>query len=417
MDGPQVAPGTAGPNGLPDDAYFMQLARDLDDAGFGTPQIVIDLDRLEFNADSISNEIGRDRYRIVEKSLPSLDLLQAISTRTGSNRFLVLHLPLLPALLAAFPTADVLVGKVLPTNAIHQFFQSVGPADRASVVARVKFLVDSRWRLEELATLATDLGVTLQVGTEIDVGIHRSGVRHVADYAAVLAGFVANASRIRFAGILGYDGHVTAAPGPPGLESTAARAAFRSVIATYQSFVDVVQRDFAMLWRDDLVLNSGGTETYSLHHVAPVNDVAAGGGMLRPGAYSSMFIPDLLPAIFLATPVLQRFDTVDIPFVSGPSSSLLRDNAGIEMFGGGWAAQYVWPASVQDVPIEAGPQNENLVPNQSLVMVPRTQALGPGDWVWLYPHQADAIFQFESILLVRGGRLQTSSWRAYPRRY
>jgi D-serine deaminase-like pyridoxal phosphate-dependent protein len=339
-----------------------------------------------------------------------------VSARTGSNRYLVLHLPFLPAILNAFPNAQVQIGKAQTTNAMNQFFQSIPVADRVDATSRVTFLVDSRWRLSEYAALAASLSLTLQVGVEIDVGIHRSGVRHVSDLPDVLAGFVGNPV-LRFGGMLGYDGHVPSAPGPPGLEETAARAAFRNVTATYQSFVDVLRSQFTMLVRNDLVFNSGGTATYPLWTTGPVNDVAAGGGILRPGTYPSMFIPDLLPAIFIAAPVLNHYDTVEIPFVTATSGSLLHGNQGLELCGGGWAADYVYPSGVQDVPIEAGPGNENLVPNQGLVMAPSMPVFGPGDWVFTYPHESDVIFDFEKILLIRGGRLQPTQWNAYPRRY
>jgi len=35
----------------------------------------------------------------------------------------------------------------------------------------------------------------------------------------------------------------------------------------------------------------------------------------------------------------------------------------------------------------------------------------------MHPKQSDALFQFEEIMLIRGGRLQEESWRAFPRRY
>ncbi len=135
-----------GPN-LPTGDYFKQLGADLTAAGFGTPQIIIDLDRLDANADSIVSEIGQDRYRIVEKSLPSLDLLGYIRNRTGVDRFLVLHLPFLPALLAQFPSAHVLVGKNQPILAVKAFFDSLASdADRADAASRVAFLVDGPTR-------------------------------------------------------------------------------------------------------------------------------------------------------------------------------------------------------------------------------------------------------------------------------
>jgi D-serine deaminase-like pyridoxal phosphate-dependent protein len=386
-------------------------------AGFGTPQILIDLDRLDANADAIASEIGPARYRIVEKSLPSLDLLSYISKRTGTERFLVLHLPFLPALLKAIPTAQVLVGKVQPIAAVKQFFDGLPAADRAPAAARVQFLVDSRARLDELVALASSLSLTLQVGIEIDAGLHRGGVRRPSDLPPVLAGFVANPGTIRFVGILGYDGHVIGSPMAPGLEKKGVLAAYRAVEGIFRACVNVIQSDFGSLWRDDLIFNSGGSSTYPLHHGGVVNDVATGGAMLRPASYSDMFIGALLPAIFIAAPVIAQFDKVELPFVNNVGQSLQDGNQSFSMYGGGWAAVFVFPPGVSLAPLVSDAENLNLVPNQSLAVAPNSVKISPGDWIFQHPRLADAIFQFENILLVRGGRLQTDPWRAYPRRY
>ena len=414
--GPGGADGS-GTLALPDGAYFEGLAGELAAAGHGTPQILIDLDRLDANADAIVGDIGRERYRIVEKSLPSLDLLDYIRRRTGTDKFLVAHLPFLPALLAAFPTADVLIGKVQPTAAVLQFFQSVPAADRAAAAARVRFLVDSRPRLDELIALAARLALKLQVGVEIDVGLHRGGVRRPEALPVVLAGFIANPTQVGFAGMLGYDGHVPFAPVVPGLEQAALHAAYRAVAATYQSFVEVLKSDFPSLWREDLVLNSGGSATYPLHHGGVVNDVAAGGAMLRPASYPDYLIGALKPAVFIAAPVIAHFDTVELPFVARVGAALLDGKQSFTIYGGGWAARFVWPAGVDLAPLENDPENLNLVPNQALLTAPSSPAIGSGDWIFQQPRVADAIFQFDRILLVRGGRLQPESFRSYPRRY
>jgi D-serine deaminase-like pyridoxal phosphate-dependent protein len=281
----------------------------------------------------------------------------------------------------------------------------------------VSFLVDSRARLEELVALAASLSLPLQVGVEIDVGLHRGGVRRPSDLPAVLAGFVANAASIRFVGMLGYDGHIPFAPVAPGLEQPALRAAYRAVAATYQAFVDVLKSDFPSLWREDLVRNSGGSATYPLHHDGVVNDVAAGGGMLRPASYPDYLISALKPAVFIAAPVIAHFDTVELPFVARTGASLLDGQQSVTICGGGWAAVFVWPVGVNLAPLVSDPENENLVPNAALLVAPGSPIIKPGDWIFQHPRLADAIFQFENILLVRGGRLQPEHWRAYPRRY
>lgn len=403
---------------LPTGDYFKQLGADLTAAGIGTPRIVIDVDRLDANADSIASEIGKDRYRIVEKSLPSLDLLDHIRTRTGTDKFLLLHLPFLPALLAKFPTAQVLVGKNQPIAAVKTFFDGLpASADRADAAARVTFLVDGPTRLGELVALANAMHLQLQVGVEIDAGLHRGGVRRPSDLPAVLGGFVANTSAVRFMGLLGYDGHIIGSPAGPGLEEHAVRAAYRGVEDTFSACTAIIQSQFGSLWRSDLIFNSGGSNTYPLHHGGVVNDVAAGGGTLRPASYSNMFIGALQPALFIAAPVIASFDAVEIPFVNNVGQTLEDGNKSLSMYGGGWAAVFVWPRGLSLAPLVSDPENMNLVPNQTLIVSPGDTMISPGDWIFQQPRVADALFQFDEILLVRGGRFTGDRWNAYPRRY
>src|SRR5262249_29340477 len=157
--------------------------------------------------------------------------------------------------------------------------------------------------------LATELQVTLQAGVEIDIGLHRGGVRKTSDLPDVLSVFKSNTDQLTFMGMLGYDGHVTGAPSAPGLEQDTARKVHKSVRETYQSFKDVLHDQFGSLVHDGLIFNSGGTSTFPLFpDDGPVNDVAAGGGMLRPASYDSLFTGALSPASFIASPVLKHFD-------------------------------------------------------------------------------------------------------------
>ncbi|MBL8955973.1 MAG: alanine racemase [Myxococcaceae bacterium] len=398
----------SGGQGLPGGDYFAQLRDALNASGFGTPQIVIDLDRLDANADAIVKGAGADRYRIVEKSLPSLDLLEYLVARTGSSRFLVLHLPFVPMLLQRFAAAHVLVGKAQPTAAVKQVLASIAPAD----VSRVTFLADSAVRLGELK----DLGAPLRVAVEIDVGLHRGGVRRPEVLPEVLGGFAG--SQLTFAGFVGYDGHVTAAPGAPGVEAAAARKAFGVSQQTYAQFVEVLNDGFPELVRDDLVFHSGGTTTFPLYEPGGlINDVAAGGGMLRPAGYGGPFIGALSPALFLAAPVLTPTGKLEIPYATSLAEGLSDAKQGFTLYGGGWAANVVWPQGIAPAPFTGDGENVNLIPNASWMTAPEGLTLGPGDWVFHQPKQGDALFQFEDILLVRDGRLVDRRWQSFPRRY
>jgi D-serine deaminase-like pyridoxal phosphate-dependent protein len=402
----------------PENDYFGQIAADLNAAGIGTPRLFIDLDRLDANAAKILSEVGVDRYRIVEKSLTSLDLLAYVQQQTGARKFMVLHLPFLPPILDAFPDADMLIGKAQPTPAVESLFRSIPDTRRPAVASQVQFIADSRTRLDELVALARHFGLTLRISVEIDVGLRRSGVPEPDLLPDVLAGLEENTDAVQFTGFLGYDGHVAHVPVILGSALDAVNDAWRKSTALFESYIDILHHRFPGLMRDDLVFNSGGSASFPMYQSGPVNDVAIGGGVVRPAAYPDVFCDVLQPAIFIATPVLAHYPLARLPFVSAEfSARLLKHKQGIAIYGGGWAANFISPASLENMPLVSDPENQNLVPNQSIVTAPQDVHLSPGDWVFMHPKQSDALFQFEEILLVRGGRLLEERWGAFPRRY
>ena len=398
----------------PDGAYFAQIASDLVAAGIGTPQVFVDMDRLDANVAEIASKVGAGRWRIVEKSLPSLDLLDYISQKSGSQKFLVLHLPFLSGILGRFPNADVLVGKTHLAVAIRSFFQSQPQSSWAGIAKQVTFVVDSPKRLADLAQVASDLGVTLKLAVELDVGLRRSGVSTPADLAPLLTAFTQTPS-VQFAGFLGYDGHV---PYAPGSTLDAVQGAWQDATNAYQSFVDVLTEQFPSLASSSLVMNSGGSATYPMYTSGPVNDVAAGGGVLRPGDYPSWVIGALQPAIFIATPVFRVYPAPQLPFFTpDQSAAVLKGQQGVTIYGGGWPAYFTYPNGIQGAPFTFDPTDYPMVPNQGMVVAPAEAVISEDDWVFYHPRQSDALFQFEQILEVRGGRLQTATMAAYPRRY
>ncbi len=411
--------GSAGKDQAPVAGYFEQIAADLNAMGIGTPRLFIDLDRLDANAAKILAQVRAERYRIVEKSLTSLELLTYVQERTGAQKFMVLHLPFLPPILGAFPSADILVGKAHPTPGVETFFNTIDRADWPSAASRVQFIADSRDRLDELIAMARRLGVTLRISVEIDVGLRRSGVPEPGLLPNVLAGLVENPDAVQFTGFLGYDGHVAHAPAILVSPLDAANDAWNKSMALFESYIDILRHQFPGLMHDDLVFNSGGSASFPMYQSGPVNDVAIGGGVVRPAAYPDTFCGVLDPAIFIATPVLGYYEQARLPFLSTEFSQRLLgyNKKGIAIYGGGWAAEFISPPTLSNMPLVSDPENQNLVPNQSVVVAPQDVTLGPGDWVFMHPRQSDALFQFEEIRLVRGGRLLEERWGAFPRRY
>lgn len=421
----------------PPPAYFAQLSMDLDAAVLGNPIILIDLDRMEANVDAILGAVAPLRLRIVEKSLPSIDLLRRVVDRVvaggGSASFLVLHLPLLPAILGAFPEADVVIGKTHLTSAVERVFQDLlAGTDRAAVAARVAFLADGEERLGELAALAEALGVTLRVAVEIDVGLGRSGLRDPGGLRAMLRTFAAMPERLALAGLLGYDGHVTHTP---GATREAAEAEWIESSRAYRAFVDVLREpEFAPLDRADLIFHGGGTTTHPLYAdppidpalgapaETPVNDVATGGGVLRPGEYSDYFLSALVPAIFVAAPVLRAYEPGSeappaLPFFTvEQNAAVFAGRKALTVQGGGWPAYFTYP-EVGPPPFAGGGAGVAWVPNQGLMTAPADSPIATGDWIYFHPTSSEVIFQFDRIHLVRDGRLVAETLAAYPRRY
>lgn len=424
----------------PPPEYFEQLSLDLDAAEIGTPIVIVDLDRMEANIDAIVAGIegtaAPRRFRIVEKSLPSIELLRLVAARAGQTttpRFLVLHLPLLGDLLAAFPDADVIVGKTHLTSAVRRFFMDLpAGADVAAIARQVVFLADGLARLEELIDLAGDplVAVPLRIAVELDVGLRRSGLREPGALGPMLERFFAAPDAVELAGLFGYDGHIAYSP---GATATAVIGEWAESTAAYDAFVDVLRADpRSAPLVPDLIFHSGGTSTFSLYSdpsmPTPVNDVATGGGVLRPGEYPDYFLgpAGVSPAIFIAAPVLRTYPATDdpadpeapqVPFLTPEQDvAVFAGRQGLTIYGGGWPAFFTHPP-ISGPPLSGPGTGCAWVPNQGLATAAPELDIAPGDWIYFHPTGSDVIFQFERIYLVRGGLLTGETLAAYPRRY
>jgi D-serine deaminase-like pyridoxal phosphate-dependent protein len=94
--------------------------------------------------------------------------------------------------------------------------QVVGPRKAAALArlardARVIVEVDSAVNVGELSAAARDAGSEVGVLVELDVGLHRSGVRTVGE-ALELGAYVDKMPGLRLLGLLGYEGHCMLEP-------------------------------------------------------------------------------------------------------------------------------------------------------------------------------------------------------------
>jgi len=390
--------------GAPHAPYFAALERELRERGPGKPILLLDRDALDRNLATVRRRTAFGvALRVVAKSLPSVPLLRHVLEGLATNRLMVFD-ESVTELSAFFPEADILLGKPLPERAIDRFYEQHGSAGGE----RVQWLVDDGARLARLQAQARRLGVRLRVSLEVDVGLHRGGFASPDALSSALSSIAADPAHLRFAGLMGYDAHVAAAP--PLLSSP--ERAHRVSVERYAAFARAV-RDHDITWAANATFNGGGSKTYALHRAdGPVGEVALGSALVMPTDFDVPTLASHQPALFLAAPVLKRLEGTRIPYLDRLSAAWSRIDPNRQvtyfLFGGGWMAKPFSPEGLIRNPLYGTSTN------QSLLNGSRRTALEPESSVFFRPTQSERVMQeLGSLHLVRGGKL-AGTWEVLP---
>ncbi|MBK7859967.1 MAG: alanine racemase [Archangiaceae bacterium] len=244
-------------------------------------------------------------------------------------------------------------------------------------------------------TPSRDQGLALKVSLEVDVGLHRGGfaVDQLGEICRALRGH----PRLSLAGLMGYDAHVGHTPLP------LRGRAWQQVQQRYQAALDAVTA--AGFDARALTLNSGGSLTFTRHLEGTVaNEVAVGSAFVSPSDFDQ---EPLLPAAFIAAPVLKRVDP-QIPgleALSGLTRFVTPDTSrGVFVFGGNWLARPVSPPDLQYSGLYGRSSNQEL-----LVAGPKLE-VAVGDCVFFRPTQSEAVLNaFGELVVVDGGAV-TARW-------
>ncbi len=375
------------------DAYFSRLNDLLKREGPGHPVMLIDTERMDRNIDVLAGSVGPDKtYRVVVKSLPSVPLLERVMQRAKTNSLMVFHQPFLNAIAQAFPDADSLLGKPMPVSAARTFYRKLGatPYDAAR---RVQWLIDTQQRLLQYQSLARELGVKMRISLEIDVGLHRGGLAEPAALDAALQVILADPDHLSFAGFMGYEPHLT------GMQAGLDHPAVADVLAIYGGFLDGART--AGIEVSDLTLNGAGSHTLRIYERDnTMNDLSAGSGVVMPTDFDTFHLSENRPALFIATPVLKRYD--DLSF-------LPQTPPGVErvyyIYGGYWKARMVSPPDIGE-PIYRST-------NQSPITTSNAVDLQVDDYMFLRPTQSEFVMlQFGDLLAVKDGEF-TARWPVF----
>ncbi|MEE4299140.1 MAG: DSD1 family PLP-dependent enzyme [Pseudomonadales bacterium] len=386
----------------PHDAYFSTLNELLKREGPGHPAMVVDKARLLRNVDVIAGSVGPGKtWRVVVKSLPSVPLLRAVMTRASTKALMVFHQPFLNVIAREFPEADVLLGKPMPVQAVRSFYAELGegPFDPAR---QIQWLVDTPQRLAEYRALARELGVPLRINVEIDIGLHRGGLPAPEALVPLLETIADDPQHLSFAGLMGYEPHLT---GATSVDEQPVQAA----LGIYRGFVDVARA--AGHDPSRLTLNGAGSHTLRLYERdGLMNDLAAGSGIVKPTDFDTALLEDNQPALFIATPILKRYDELKAPAPKLATDLMQWWDPNRRrlyfVYGGYWKARYVSPSGIPEALYHST--------NQEPLSTSTAVDLQPGDHVFLRPTQSEFVMlQFGDLRVVEDGRI-VDRWPVFP---
>ncbi|WAC45549.1 alanine racemase [Pseudomonas sp. SL4(2022)] len=395
--------------GQPHAPYFAALNQLLRREGRGIPLLVIDLARLDQNAERLAEQLGSQLpLRLVAKSLATTGLLEYLAKKLGTQRFMVFHQPQINQLALNFPRSDLLLGKPLPSAAALSFYQQLPQGSGFVPAEQLTWLIDSQNRLQEYAALANALDQPLQIAFEIDIGLARGGFATPAELAAALTWLRNTPNRLRVRGLMGYDAHLAHTPAWVDQDNAFAQSAAR-----YQAFIASAAA-FSELWPAQPLLNGAGSLTYTLHTrlATPLNEVAVGSALLKPSDFDSPLLDGLQAALWIASPVLKALPG-QLPFLASAQPLMQRWDRNRQqayyLYGGQWPATPVSPAGLSYDRLYGRSAN------QERLIGSHNTGLQVDDWVFLHPHRSEVLFElFNQLVLLRNGRL-VGSWAAHGR--
>jgi D-serine deaminase-like pyridoxal phosphate-dependent protein len=384
--------------GGPHPPYYAALEKTLKAEAPGRPLLVIDRDRLRANASKVAAMIPKGRaFRIVAKSLPSLKLLEELMGSLATRKLMVFHQPHLNELAVKAPDTELLLGKPMPVSAAAAFYKALQPGG-FDPSRQLQWLIDTDERLAQYQQLAASLGTKVRVSVELDVGLHRGGLRKTEELAPLLKRIAADPEHLQLSGMMGYDAHVGKVPSL--LESR--DASFEDACNRYRGFIDAL----GPARTPELVFNGGGSPTIALHGDprSPLTELCAGSCFVKPTDFDLELLSGLEPAAFIAAPVLKVLEGTTLPGL--PNGSRLfswwnpnRDRTYF-IYGGLYMGRYESPPDLIDNPLYGKSTNQAMVNGSA------KSPLKVDDWIFLRPTQSEKVLlELGDLAIVEGGKL------------
>jgi D-serine deaminase-like pyridoxal phosphate-dependent protein len=348
--------------------------------------------------------------RVAMKSLPSDRLLDEICQRIGTNKLMVFNVDYLKLMCKKTQYSDILMGKPLPFLALHEFYDDVVLGGYNEItVKEVQWLADSVDRINEYGRVAEKYGRTLKINLELDVGIHRGGFDNAGDIDEALK-LLKEHPVLEFSGLMGYEKHIYYL----ALTESGRRRALQKCLGIYRQANDLIARHYGHTFlAESATLNAAGSVTYQLYDKGgPANEFSIGSGFVKPTHFDTKTLVDHEPAAFIATPLLKRSPTLNLPVLGQLSGLMSWWNRNMShtyfVYGGHWDATVDYPKGLIKNRIYGPSSNQECYTGSSKIQ------LAPNDYVFLRPNESEAVFtQFGYIAIYEGDEI-TEYWDTLP---
>lgn len=353
-----------------------------------TPVLLVDLDDLEFNIDKLATHFGQAgkqlRPHIKSHKTPAIAHLQLQAGAIGVT---------CAKLGEAEVMADAGIDDILIANEVvgrHKVPRLMDLARRCDIMVAV----DHPDNLADLDAAAGAAGARPRILVELNIGHDRCGVPAESDATVDLCRAVHDAAHLRFAGIMGYQGHVVDLPDAGERESGA-----RQCLDRLSAGVANVRA--AGLGVDIVSTSATGDYYISTSHDV-VTEVQAGSYALMDAAYAKLDL-GFRNALTVLTTVTSR-----------PSPEQVITDAGLKTVTPEHGFPLVRLPSREGIEVGWDPQGLRFLECHALSeehgrlrAIDGQCNLQPGDVIEFIPgHGCTTMNLHEQIYAVRGGRLE-----------
>jgi len=376
--------------------YFKQLNKILKNYKRAIPCLLIDLDILDGNIHLLQQTLfNKKAYRIVVKSLPSVELINYVMEKALTKKLMVFHQPFLSHLSEyVYPDVDILLGKPLPVQTVAYYYQQLH--SKFNPEKQIQWLADSHQRTNQYLGMAISMQLKMRINIELDVGLHRGGIDNLNDLKKTLQLIQQSPDHLEFSGFMGYDPHIPKLPN----WLISQKKAFEKANTFYTNCINLVKNEFNMLWNDQLTFNGSGSPTFHLHvqNNSVLNEVAVGSCLLKPTDFDMKALQQYKPCCFIATPILKKFKDTRLPGIQKLKGVLSIFNKNFRQsfftYGGYWKANYCYPPAL----------NENSIfrsTNQTMLTTSSKTQLDVDDFVFLRPQQSEFVLPLNLFVPLR----------------